>query len=91
MILSKVKVDDFDQFWSVFSTKGAAKRKEHGSKGSRTFRSVEDPNTVYVAVDWDEESFKGFVSDPEMREVFKEGGLQGQPERIADLVGELDS
>src|SRR5687768_9049327 len=43
MILSAVKVADFDQFLKVFSTKGLEKRKQHGSKGSRVFRDPEDP------------------------------------------------
>ena len=32
MILSTVKIEDFDRFWSAFSTKGAEKRSFHGSK-----------------------------------------------------------
>ena len=38
MILSTVKVEDFERFWNTFSTKGAEKRKQHGSKGSQVFR-----------------------------------------------------
>ena len=38
MVLSTVKVEDFDRFWSIFSSKGAEKRKQHGSKGSHVFR-----------------------------------------------------
>jgi hypothetical protein len=34
MILATTKVEDFDRFLKVFSTKGAEKRKQHGSKGS---------------------------------------------------------
>jgi hypothetical protein len=42
MIVTIAKVADFDQFLKTFSTKGAEKRKEHGSKGSQVFR---DPMT----------------------------------------------
>ena len=38
MVLATVKVEDFDRFWNVFSTKGAAKRMQHGSKGAHVFR-----------------------------------------------------
>jgi hypothetical protein len=38
MILATTKVEDFDRFLKTFSTKGAAKRKQHGSKGSTVFR-----------------------------------------------------
>ena len=33
MMLATTKVEDFDRFLKVFSTKGAEKRKQHGSKG----------------------------------------------------------
>ena len=32
MLLATTTVEDFDRFTDVFSTKGAEKRKEHGSK-----------------------------------------------------------
>ena len=38
MILATTKVDNFDQFLKIFSTKGAEKRKQHGSKGCTVFR-----------------------------------------------------
>src|SRR3954470_17465469 len=34
MILATTKVEDFDRFLEIFGTKGAEKRKEHGSNGS---------------------------------------------------------
>ena len=90
MILTTARVDDFDQFWSVFSTKGAAKRKEHGSGGAHVFRDPNDPNRVWTVFDWDDEGFKEFVSDPEMQEVFKEGGLEAPPVS-AEQVGETEA
>jgi hypothetical protein len=90
VILSIGKIEDFDRFWKVYSTKGAEKRKQHGSKGSMVFRDPDDPNRVLVVFDWDEEGYKQFVSDPEMPEIFKEGGLQGRPQ-MAELAGEHDS
>jgi hypothetical protein len=46
MILATTKVADFDQFLETFSTKGAEKRKEHGSKGSQVFRDPDDASRV---------------------------------------------
>jgi hypothetical protein len=43
MILSTVKIEDFDRFWDTFSTKGAEKRKQHGSKGAQAFRDPTAP------------------------------------------------
>ncbi len=90
MILSTVKVEDFDRFWNTFSTKGAEKRKQHGSKGARVFRDPTDADRVWVVFDWDEESFKNFLSDPDMAAIFQEAGLRGKPQ-MAELVRELDA
>ena len=38
MLLATTQVEDFDQFMAVFSTAGAEKRKQHGSKGALVFR-----------------------------------------------------
>lgn len=85
MILSTVKVEDFDRFWSAFSTKGAEKRKQHGSKGSQVFRDPTDANRLWVVFDWDEEGYRNLLSDPEMPAIFQEGGLQGRPEMAEPL------
>jgi hypothetical protein len=90
MVLSTVKVDDFDRFWNTFSTKGAEKRKQHGSKGSRVYRDPNDDSRVWVLFDWDEEGYKELLADPEMPAIFQEGGLQGPPQ-AAELVREHDA
>ena len=46
MVLSTQNVEDFERWLTVFSTKGAEKRKQHGSKGSHVFR---DPNDDHIA------------------------------------------
>jgi hypothetical protein len=38
LILATTKVEDYDQFLMIFSTKGAEKRKQHGSKGSTVWQ-----------------------------------------------------
>ena len=82
MILSTVKIEDFDRFWNAFSTKGAEKRKQHGSKGSHVFRDPNDDQRVWIVFDWDEEGYKNLQSDPEMPAIFQEAGLQGRPETV---------
>ena len=37
----------------IFSTKGAEKRKQHGSKGSTVFRDPNEDDRVWVLFDWD--------------------------------------
>ena len=90
MILATVQVADFDRFWSTFSTKGAEKRKEHGSQGAHVFRDPNDDSRVWVVFDWDEEGYGKLLSDPEMPAIFQEAGLHGPPES-AQLAGEQDA
>jgi hypothetical protein len=90
MVLATVKVEDFDRFWDTFSTKGAEKRKQHGSKGSHVFRDPNDDDRVWVVFDWDEEGYENLLSDPEVPAIFQEAGLQGRPE-MAQLAGEHDA
>jgi hypothetical protein len=90
MVLSTVKVEDFERFWKTFSTKGAEKRKQHGSKGSHVFRDPNEDDRVWVVFDWDEEGYKNLTSDPEMPAIFEEAGLKGRPE-MAALAREHDA
>ena len=90
MILATSQVEDFDRFLRTFSTKGAEKRKQHGSKGSHVFRDPTDDNRVWVVFDWDEEGFRSFLSDPDVPAIFEEGGVQGRPQPAA-LADELDA
>jgi heme-degrading monooxygenase HmoA len=90
VILSTVKVTDFDQFWKTFSTKGAALRKQHGSRAAHVFRDPNEPDRVWVVFDWDEDKFLEYIASPEAQEVFKEGGLQGRPVE-AESAGTTDS
>ena len=87
MILATTTFEDYDRFMKIFSTKGAEKRKQHGSKGSHVFRDPNDDDRVWVVFDWDEEAYKDFLSDPEVPAIFQEGGLQGRPE-MAELARE---
>ena len=54
MMLATTQVEDVDRFLKIFSTKGAEKRQQHGSKGSAVFRDPSEPNRVWVIFDWDE-------------------------------------
>jgi hypothetical protein len=90
LVLATSKIQDFDRFWSAFSTKGAEKRKQHGSKASHVFRDPNDDRRVWVVFDWDEEGFRNFVSDPDVRAIFEEGGVQGIPQ-AAEFAREHDA
>jgi hypothetical protein len=90
MVLATVRVEDFDRFWNTFSTKGAEKRRQHGSQGARVFRDPNDGGRVWVVFDLDEEGYNGLMSDPDMPAIFQEAGLEGRPQS-AEPAGETSS
>ena len=79
MLLATTTVEDFDQFEKIFSTKGADKRRQHGSKGATVFRDPNEDDRVWVIFDWDAEGWQSFVSDPEVPPLMKEAGHKSKP------------
>jgi hypothetical protein len=90
LILATTKVEDFDRFWNTFSTKGAEKRKQYGSKGATVFRDPTEEGRIWVVFDWDEEGWQSFISDPDVPAIFQEGGLQGGP-KAAEFARQHDA
>jgi heme-degrading monooxygenase HmoA len=90
LILATTKVEHFDRFLKTFSTKGAEKRKQHGSKGSTVFRDPNEDDRVWVLFDWDEKDYQDFLSDPEVPAIFQEAGLKGKPQ-AAEPGGQYDA
>jgi len=90
MMLATTKVEDLDRFLKIFSTKGADKRKQHGSKGSVVFRDPNEDDRVWVIFDWDAEGWKSFVTDPEVPPILKEAGHVGKPQ-AATLGGQYSA
>ena len=83
MLLATTKVEDFDQFVKIFSTKGAEKRKQHGSKGSYVFRDPNEEDRVWAIFDWDEEGWQNFVSDPDVPAILQDAGHKSKPQAAA--------
>ena len=48
MILATTKVEDYERFLAIFSTKGAEKRRQHGSEGATVFRDPHEADRVWV-------------------------------------------
>ena len=90
MLLATTKVADVDRFIRIFSTKGAEKRRLHGSKGSTVFRDPTEENRVWALFDWDAEGWKSFVSDPEVPAILQAAGHKGKPQ-AAMLVGRFEA
>jgi hypothetical protein len=85
-----IKVDDFDHWLSVFSTKGAEKRRQYGSRGATVFRDPNEAGRLWVVFDWDLEGWQNFVSDPDVPAIMQEAGHLGKPQ-VAELAGQIDA
>jgi hypothetical protein len=90
MILATTTVEDFDRFVAIYSTKGAEKRKQHGSKGSRVFRDPNESDRVWAIFDWDPDGWQSFASDPDVPAIMQEAGHKGRPQ-VLELSGTYDA
>ncbi len=86
MLLATTTVKDLDQFLAVFGEKGAAKREEHGSKGSTVYQDPSQDDRVWAVFDWDAEGWQNFVSDPEVPPILADAGHKQKPQ-AAEIVG----
>jgi len=85
MLLATTQVEDIDRFLENFSTKGAEKRKQHGSKGALVFRDPSESDRLWAIFDWDAEGWQSFVSDPEVPPIMQQAGHKTKPQ-AAELV-----
>ena len=90
MMLATTKIEDFDRFLKIFSTKGAEKRKLHGSKGAAVFRDPMEADRVWVIFDWDEQGWQSFVSDPEVPPIMQRAGHKTRAQ-AASLVARCEA
>ena len=90
MFLATTTVEDFDRFTEVFSTTGAEKRRQHGSKGATVFRDPNEQDRVWVIFDWDAEGWQQFASDPEVPPIMQDAGHKGRPQ-VAEPGGRYDA
>jgi hypothetical protein len=90
MLLATTTVEDYDRFVEIYSTKGADKRRQHGSKGSTVFRDPNEPDRVWALFDWDLAGWQSFATDPEVPPIMQEAGHKGRPQ-VAELGGRYDA
>ena len=91
MMLATTKVEDFDRFLKVFSTKGAEKRGEYGSKGAQLFRDPNDADRIWALFDWDEAGWQNFTSDPDVPGIFQQAGFTDGPPKLAEFIRPHDA
>ena len=90
MILATTTVEDLDRFVKIYSTKGAEKRKQHGSKGSLVFRDPNQGDRIWAIFDWDAQGWQSYVSDPDVPPILAAAGHKGKPQS-AELVGSCEA
>ena len=90
MILAPTTVEDFERFAEIYSTKGADKRRRHGSKGSTVYRDPNQDDRVWVIFDWDAEGWQSFATDPDVPAIMQEAGHTGRPQ-VLELAGRYDA
>ena len=90
MLLATTAVEDYDRFVKIFSTKGAEKRKQHGSQGATVFRDPSQEDRVWVVFDWDAQGWQSFVSDPEVPAIMQKAGHKGRPS-AAQFAGRYEA
>lgn len=90
MLLATTQIEDYGRFVEIFSTKGADKRAEHGSKGAQLFRDPNESDRVWVLFDWDAEGFQKFATDPEVPPIMQEAGHKGKPQ-VAEIGDRYDA
>lgn len=74
------KVEDYNKFKPVFDMHTTA-RSEAGAKGGRVFCNVNNPNEVFVLLEWDNlENAQKFAQSNTIKEAMKNAGVIGMPE-----------
>lgn len=78
MIRQNVK--DFEAWKKVFDEDGV-NRKMAGSKGGHVFRALNDPNNVFVLIEFDDlDKTNKFMNSDVLKEAMKKAGVVGKPD-----------
>ena len=73
------KVEDYNKFKPVFDAH-ASLRSANGSRGGKIFRSANDPNELFVLLEWDSlANAQKFAQSDSLKEAMKNAGVVGMP------------
>jgi len=79
-VLVRHKVADYNRWKQAFDADVNVRRRA-GETGFRLFHNAEDPNEIFVLVDWESaEEARKFMNSGELREAMQKAGVQGVPE-----------
>ncbi|RKN51067.1 hypothetical protein [Micromonospora endolithica] len=82
MIVTIIRITDRARFLEVFTTIGAAKRREHGCRRAQVFFDPNDAHRAWSIFDWDAKDYEGFLADPEIPALARQLGLQSPPVHV---------
>lgn len=78
-ILVHHKVEDYNKFKTAFDGH-AAFRSQNGSKGGKVFRSVGNPNDLFILLEWDSlEKAQKFAQSDNLKQAMQSAGVVGMP------------
>lgn len=73
------KVENFDK-WKPFFDDHELFRKQNGSLGNKVFQCKNDPNEVFVLLEWDNlTNANRFIQSEQTKSIMKEAGVVGIP------------
>ena len=79
-ILVHSKVEDFNK-WKSSYDENSDFRTELGSKGGKVFQSADNPDEVFVLLEWDSlENAQKFAQSDELKEKMQQAGVVGKPD-----------
>lgn len=74
------KCEDFTKWKNAFDNHSSM-RAQHGSKGGKVFQSANNPNELFVLLEWDSiENAQKFAQSDSIKEAMKNAGVVGMPE-----------
>jgi hypothetical protein len=78
--LVRHKVKDYDEWKKGFDA-DANNRKSAESKGGHVFRSMDDPNEIFILFEIDTlQKAQGFFYSDKLKQTMKETGVVGKPD-----------
>ena len=74
------KVEDYSKWRPVFDEHGSF-RSQNGCKSERVFRSADNPNEIFIFLEWDSiANAQKFAQSDNLKTAMKKGGVIGMPE-----------
>ena len=78
-LLVKHKVEDYNKWKAAFDDH-ASYRSESGSTGGKVFRNANDPNELFVLLEWDSiQNAQKFAQSDQTKEAMMNAGVVGMP------------